>query len=74
MTRHFAKLAIVALVGGVLLSRAAVAQILPPAQKAEHVKIIKGSTTWLLSGGPVPILAGTTSISQWRITARLPVT
>jgi Purple acid Phosphatase, N-terminal domain len=42
MTRHFAKLAIVALVGGVLSSNAAVAQILPPAKKAEHVKIIEG--------------------------------
>jgi hypothetical protein len=42
MTRHFAKLAIVALVGGVLSSSPAVAQILPPAKQAEHVKIIKG--------------------------------
>jgi hypothetical protein len=42
MIRHFAKLAIVALVGGVLSSSPAVAQILPPAKKAEHVKIIKG--------------------------------
>ena len=42
MTRHFAKLAIMALVGGVLSSSPAVAQILPPAAKAEHVKIIKG--------------------------------
>jgi len=38
----FAKLAIAALVGGVLSSSPAVAQILPPATKAEHVKIIKG--------------------------------
>ena len=38
----FAKLAIVALVGGVLSSSLAVAQILPPAKQAEHVKIIKG--------------------------------
>jgi hypothetical protein len=44
MTRHFAKLAIVALVGGVLSSRLAVAQILPPAKKAEHVKITKVPT------------------------------
>jgi Purple acid Phosphatase, N-terminal domain len=42
MIRHFAKLAIVALVGGVLSSSPAVAQILPPAKQAEHVKIIKG--------------------------------
>ena len=42
MTRHFAKLAIVALVGGILSSSPAVAQILPPAKQAEHVKIIKG--------------------------------
>jgi hypothetical protein len=42
MIRHFAKLAIVALVGGVLSSSPAVAQILPPAKKAEHVRIIKG--------------------------------
>lgn len=42
MTRHFAKLAIVAIVGGVLSSSPAVAQILPPAKQAEHVKIIKG--------------------------------
>src|SRR6202158_3084926 len=44
MTRHFAKLAIVALVGGVLSSSPAVAQILPPAKKAEHVKITKAPT------------------------------
>jgi Purple acid Phosphatase, N-terminal domain len=42
MTRHFAKLAIVALVGGVLSSSPAVAQLLPPTKQAEHVKIIKG--------------------------------
>ena len=42
MTRHFAKLAIMALVGGVLSSSPTSAQILPPATKAEHVKIIKG--------------------------------
>lgn len=42
MIRHFAKLAIVAIVGGVLSSSPAVAQILPPAKQAEHVKIIKG--------------------------------
>lgn len=42
MTRHLAKLAIMALVGGVLSSSPAVAQILPPAKQAEHVKIIKG--------------------------------
>ena len=42
MTRHFAKLAIVAIVGGVLSSSPTVAQILPPAKRAEHVKIIKG--------------------------------
>ena len=42
MTRHFAKLAIVALVGGVLSSSPTSAQILPPTKRAEHVKIIKG--------------------------------
>ena len=42
MMRHFAKLAIVGLVSGVLSSSPAVAQILPPAKKTEHVKIIKG--------------------------------
>ena len=42
MTRHFAKLAIVAVVGGILSSSPAVAPILPPAKQAEHVKIIKG--------------------------------
>ena len=44
MTRHFAKLAIVASVGGVLSSRPAVAQILPPAKPAARVKIIQGPT------------------------------
>ena len=38
----FAKLAIVALVGGVVSSSPAVAQLLPPTKQAEHVKIIKG--------------------------------
>jgi Purple acid Phosphatase, N-terminal domain len=42
MTRHFAKLAMMAMVGSVLSSSPTVAQILPPAKKAEHVKIIKG--------------------------------
>ena len=42
MTRHFAKLAIMALVGGVLSSSPTAAQILPPTKRAEHVKIIKG--------------------------------
>ena len=42
MTRHLAKLAIVAIVGTVLSSSPTVAQILPPAKQAEHVKIIKG--------------------------------
>jgi hypothetical protein len=42
MTRHFAKLAIMALVGGVLSSSPTSAQILPPAKQADHVKIIKG--------------------------------
>src|ERR1700756_6073937 len=42
MTRHFAKLAIVALVGGVVSSSPAVAQLLPPTKQAKHVKIIKG--------------------------------
>jgi hypothetical protein len=42
MTRHFAKLAIMALVGGVLSSSPTSAQILPPTKRAEHVKIIKG--------------------------------
>lgn len=41
MIRH-SKLAIAALVGGVLSSSPAVGQILPPAKKAEQVKIIKG--------------------------------
>jgi hypothetical protein len=38
----FAKLAIVALVGGVVSSSPAVAQLLSPTKQAEHVKIIKG--------------------------------
>jgi len=38
----FAKLAIVALAGGVVSSSPAVAQLLPPTKQAEHVKIIKG--------------------------------
>ena len=42
MIRHFAKLAIVAIVGGVLSSSPAAAQLLPPAKKAQHVLIIKG--------------------------------
>ena len=44
MTRHFAKFAIMALVGGVLSSSPTSAQILPPTKRAEHVKIIKGPT------------------------------
>jgi hypothetical protein len=58
MTRLFVKLAMVAIVGGVLWSSPTVAQmhppamlppakkaeILPPAKKAEHVKIIKAPT------------------------------
>jgi len=42
MTRLLAKLTMVAIVGTVLLSSPTVAQILPPAKQAEHVKIIKG--------------------------------
>ena len=42
MIRLFAKLAMMAMVGSVLSSSPTVAQILPPAKKAEHVKIIKG--------------------------------
>jgi hypothetical protein len=42
MTRLFAKLAMVSIVGNLLSSSPTVAQILPPAKKAEHVKIIKG--------------------------------
>ena len=42
MTRLLAKLTMVAIVGTVLSSSPTVAQILPPAKKAEHVKIIKG--------------------------------
>ena len=42
MIRHFAKLAMMAIVGSVLSSSPTVAQILPPAKKAEHVQIIKG--------------------------------
>jgi Purple acid Phosphatase, N-terminal domain len=38
----FAKLAIVALVGGVVSSSPAVAQLLPPTKQAKHVKIIEG--------------------------------
>jgi hypothetical protein len=42
MTRLLAKLTMVAIVGSLLSSSPTVAQILPPAKKAEHVKIIKG--------------------------------
>lgn len=42
MIRLFAKLAMMAMVGSVLSSSPTVAQILPPAKKAEHVKSIKG--------------------------------
>ena len=42
MTRLFAKLAMVVIVGNVLSPRPTAAQLLPPAKKAEHVKIIKG--------------------------------
>jgi len=42
MTRLLAKLTMVAIVGNLLSSSPTVAQILPPAKKAEHVKIIKG--------------------------------
>jgi Purple acid Phosphatase, N-terminal domain len=42
MIRLFAKLAMMAMVGSVLSSSPTVAQILPPAKQAEHVKIIKG--------------------------------
>jgi hypothetical protein len=42
MTRLFAKLAMLAIVANLLSSSPAVAQLLPPAKKAEHVKIIKG--------------------------------
>jgi purple acid phosphatase-like protein len=41
MTRLLAKLTMVAIVGSLLSSSPTVAQILPPAKKAEHVKIIK---------------------------------
>jgi hypothetical protein len=41
MTRFFAKFATVAIVGHVLSARPTVAQILPPAKKADHVAIIK---------------------------------
>jgi hypothetical protein len=41
MTRLFLKLAIVAIVGNVVWSSPTVAQVLPPAKKAEHVKITK---------------------------------
>jgi hypothetical protein len=44
MTRYFAKLAILAIVGGVLSSSPAVAQILPPAKRAEHVAITQAPT------------------------------
>ena len=42
MTRVFAKLAIVAIVGNALSSSPTAAQKLPPAKKAEHIVIIKG--------------------------------
>jgi hypothetical protein len=42
VTRLFVKLVIVAIVGNVLSSSPTVAQILPPAKKAAHVKIIQG--------------------------------
>jgi hypothetical protein len=41
MTRLFVKLAMVAIVGNVISSSPTVAQLLPPAKKAGHVKIIK---------------------------------
>ena len=44
MSRLFAKLAIVVIVGNVLSSRPTAAQILPPAKPAAHVKIIQGPT------------------------------
>ena len=42
MTRLFGKLAMLAIVANLLSSSPAVAQLLPAAKKAEHVKIIKG--------------------------------
>ena len=42
MTRLFAKVAMVTIVASVLSSSPMVAQILPPAKQADHVKIIKG--------------------------------
>jgi purple acid phosphatase-like protein len=42
MTRLFAKLAMVVIVGNVLSPRPTAAQLLPPAKKAEHVVIIEG--------------------------------
>jgi Purple acid Phosphatase, N-terminal domain len=42
MTRLFVKLAMVAIFGYLLSSSPTAAQLLPPAKKAEHVKIIKG--------------------------------
>jgi Purple acid Phosphatase, N-terminal domain len=44
MTRLFAKVAIVTIVASVLSSSPMVAQILPPAKKAEHVAITKAPT------------------------------
>jgi hypothetical protein len=44
MSRLFAKLAIVVIVGNVLSSRPTAAQILPPAKPTAHVKIIQGPT------------------------------
>jgi hypothetical protein len=42
MTRLFAKVAMVIIVGSVISSSPMIAQILPPAKQADHVKIIKG--------------------------------
>jgi hypothetical protein len=42
MTRLFAKVTIMTTVVSVLSSSPMVAQILPPAKQADHVKIIKG--------------------------------
>ena len=80
MTRHFAKLAIVALVGGVLSSRPASLRYFHRRRRLCTLRSLKGlRSSWLstilpLSAGPLPTLAGTMSISQSRIMARSPVT